>query len=170
MTPAGAAARHGWAFVLNPAPAAPLPAELLSAVAVLTPNEHELAELAPGGARELLAAGAGAVLTTLGGDGAQLARQGQEPVHVPPARVRAVDTTGAGDTFSGALAVALAGGAALEAAARERLLQCGFRPDYVEVRRKADLARPRGGEAAHELAVLGAGWLGRARLIDNVLV
>jgi pantoate--beta-alanine ligase len=59
--------------------------------------------------------------------------------------------------------------AALETVAREQLLQCGFRPDYVEVRRKADLAKPRGGEAAHELAVLGAGWLGRARLIDNVL-
>ena len=37
-------------------------------------------------------------------------------------------------------------------------------------RRKADLAKPRGGEAPEELAVLGAAWLGRARLIDNVLV
>jgi pantoate--beta-alanine ligase len=59
---------------------------------------------------------------------------------------------------------------ALEAAARERLASAGFRPDYVAVRRKADLEKPRGGETAQELAVLGAGWLGRARLIDNVLV
>jgi pantoate--beta-alanine ligase len=68
----------------------------------------------------------------------------------------------------------LAGGdrnfAAVEAAARSRLITDGLRPDYVEVRRKADLAKPRGSEAPHELAILAAAWLGRARLIDNVLV
>jgi pantoate--beta-alanine ligase len=60
--------------------------------------------------------------------------------------------------------------AALEAAARARLAAGGLRPDYVEVRRAADLAKPRGSEAPRELAVLGAARLGRARLIDNVLV
>mgnify|MGYP003349981149 CR=1 FL=1 len=57
----------------------------------------------------------------------------------------------------------------LLATARAALERAGFRPDYVEVRRAEDLAPPAGvqGEA---LVVLGAGWLGRARLIDNVLV
>ena len=59
--------------------------------------------------------------------------------------------------------------AALAAAAVERLRAAGFRPDYVEVRRAADLARPQG-DGADDLVVLGAAWLGRARLIDNVRV
>lgn len=44
----------------------------------------------------------------------------------------------------------------------------GFAPDYVEVRRAADLARPNGRDAPDELIVLGAAWLGKARLIDNL--
>jgi pantoate--beta-alanine ligase len=59
---------------------------------------------------------------------------------------------------------------ALEAQARERLAQAGFRPDYVEIRRAADLAKPGAGAHPEELIVLGAAWLGRARLIDNVRV
>jgi pantoate--beta-alanine ligase len=59
--------------------------------------------------------------------------------------------------------------AALLAAARGELEQHGFRPDYVEIRRATDLARPRG-ESGEALVVLGAAWLGRARLIDNLLV
>ncbi len=58
---------------------------------------------------------------------------------------------------------------ALVAAARDELERHGFRPDYVEVRRAADLARPKG-ENGEDLVVLGAAWLGRARLIDNLLV
>ncbi len=50
-----------------------------------------------------------------------------------------------------------------------RLAEAGFRPDYVDVRRAEDLARPAAGEEA-PLVVLGAAWLGRARLIDNVEV
>jgi pantoate--beta-alanine ligase len=42
----------------------------------------------------------------------------------------------------------------------------GFRPDYLEVRRASDLAKPSDGD--RELVVLAAAWLGRARLIDNV--
>jgi pantoate--beta-alanine ligase len=60
--------------------------------------------------------------------------------------------------------------AALEARARERLTAAGLRPDYVEVRRAADLAKPNAGASAAELIVLGAAWLGRARLIDNARV
>ncbi|HEX6998537.1 MAG TPA: pantoate--beta-alanine ligase [Gammaproteobacteria bacterium] len=70
-------------------------------------------------------------------------------------------------------AAALRGGEAdyarVEARAKEALLRAGFRPDYVEVRDAADLAKPRAGGGA-PLIVLGAAWLGRARLIDNVRV
>jgi pantoate--beta-alanine ligase len=60
--------------------------------------------------------------------------------------------------------------AALEARARERLTGAGFRPDYVEIRRVADLAKPAAGDSPEELIVLAAARLGRARLIDNVRV
>jgi pantoate--beta-alanine ligase len=60
--------------------------------------------------------------------------------------------------------------AALERTAVERLAAAGFRPDYVEVRAVADLGRPNGHHAPAELIVLGAAWLGRARLIDNLRV
>jgi pantoate--beta-alanine ligase len=57
--------------------------------------------------------------------------------------------------------------AALERQALERLREAGFRPDYVAVRRAADLREPRPGEPRDALIVLGAAWLGSARLIDN---
>ncbi len=67
---------------------------------------------------------------------------------------------------------ALRGGAgdhaALEAQARERLARAGFRPDYVEIRRAADLAKPQIGDRTEDLVVVAAAWLGRTRLIDNV--
>jgi pantoate--beta-alanine ligase len=59
---------------------------------------------------------------------------------------------------------------ALEAAAVEELARAGFRPDYVEVRRAADLAKPSASDRAGDLVVLGAAWLGRARLIDNLRI
>jgi pantoate--beta-alanine ligase len=57
------------------------------------------------------------------------------------------------------------GFAALEAAAMEVLAAAGFRPDYVSIRRAADLGEPGAGDSA--LRVLAAAWLGAARLIDN---
>jgi pantoate--beta-alanine ligase len=58
--------------------------------------------------------------------------------------------------------------AALEGRAMADLASKGFRPDYVAVRRAADLAVPGPGEG--ELVVLAAAWLGKARLIDNLRV
>jgi pantoate--beta-alanine ligase len=55
-------------------------------------------------------------------------------------------------------------------AARAELEQAGFRPDYVEIRRREDLAAADAGVSPDRLIVLGAAWLGRARLIDNLLV
>jgi ribokinase len=118
LAAAGSAAARGWPLVLNPAPARPLPPALLGRCAVLTPNRHEVAGLGPASVADLLAAGAGAVVVTRGAEGADLYRAGRPVAHQPPFAVRAVDTTGAGDAFSAALAWALAGGRALEEAVR----------------------------------------------------
>jgi ribokinase len=100
--------------VLNPAPAAPLPPELLASVDVVVPNEHEREIL--GGADALLAAGCGAVVTTLGGDGVELITA-EGTTHLPPFPVDVVDTTGAGDAFCGSLSARLAAGDDLATAA-----------------------------------------------------
>ena len=113
------AADRGWPLVLNPAPApsSPLPPALLRRTAVLTPNEGELAVLAPQGPGPLLDAGVGAVVVTCGAAGAVIHdASGEHVVPAPP--IRAVDTTGAGDCLSGALACALGSGLALPDAVR----------------------------------------------------
>jgi ribokinase len=125
---AAAAAAATGTVVLNPAPPRPLPAELLARVGVLVPNEHELAALAGAGegersAAELVALArsvtGSAVVVTLGARGALLVPAGGgTSLLQPPPPVRAVDTTGAGDCFCGALAQSLAGGAALPGAVR----------------------------------------------------
>ena len=56
--------------------------------------------------------------------------------------------------------------AELEKAAKDELVSRGWRPDYIAVRRRADLAPP--GADDRELVTLGAAWLGRTRLIDNL--
>jgi ribokinase len=107
-------ARAGGALlVLNAAPARELPAELMRSVDVLVVNQGEAALLAGGegapedlGAR-LLARGVGAVALTLGARGA-LWLDARGARSCPAPRVEAVDTTGAGDAFVGALAHALA--------------------------------------------------------------
>ncbi|GAB2904997.1 ribokinase [Streptomyces mayteni] len=107
---ARAARAHGVRTVLTPAPARPLPDELLALTDLLVPNEHE-AEVLTGRRDPALAARAlldavPEVVITLGEAGSLYAARGAEPVTVPATRVRAVDTTAAGDTFVGALAVA----------------------------------------------------------------
>ena len=62
------------------------------------------------------------------------------------------------------------GFAALERRAVDELARAGFKPDYVEVRRADDLAKPAASDRAEDLVVLGAAWLGRARLIDNLRI
>ncbi|MFW3172241.1 ribokinase [Geodermatophilus sp. CPCC 206100] len=120
-TVAAAAAVAGGTVVLTPAPPQSLPAGLLARVDVLVPNEHELLQLAGGTPAErtpaelaALARGLAArtVVVTLGARGALLVPPDGPALLQPPPPVRPVDTTGAGDCFCGALAVALAGGAA----------------------------------------------------------
>jgi len=70
----------------------------------------------------------------------------------------------------GAIRSAVEGGrrdfAELDKAAKDELAAHGWRPDYIAVRRRADLAPP--GADDRELVVLGAAWLGKTRLIDNL--
>lgn len=117
---------HGVTTLLNPAPARPLPDELLALTDLMTPNEGELRGLAGVGdevpieaaARALIARGTGAVLATLGERGACLVQRDTEPLTIRGWPVMVADTIGAGDTCTGALAAALARGLPLERAAQ----------------------------------------------------
>ena len=100
----------GVPVMLNPAPVAPVPPELLEKVTYLTPNEHEAAILFAGqGKADILGRNQGKVIMTLGSKGVAYAEKGQV-YNVPGFKVKPVDTTGAGDTFNGAFAVARANG------------------------------------------------------------
>lgn len=105
----------GATTVLNPAPAQALPASLLALCDVVVPNEHEVELL--GGVDALFALGARAVVVTQGSKGATLYEPGRSE-HIPPVPVDPVDTTGAGDTFCGALCARLAVGDDLVSALR----------------------------------------------------
>jgi len=124
---AAAAAAAGGTVILNPAPAPaePLPTALLRNVDVLVPNQTELATLtghtgpvdAATASRLAAQLPSPAVVITLGAEGALVVEDGVS-THVPAPAVEPVDTTAAGDSFCGALAVALAGGATMVDAAR----------------------------------------------------
>lgn len=101
--------------VLNPAPVQPIDASVLQWCDIVVPNEHEVELL--GGVAHLLAAGAGAVVVTMGSRGAAL-HTADGVIHIEPFSVVPVDTTGAGDTFSGSLGARLAAGDDLSAALR----------------------------------------------------
>jgi ribokinase len=107
---------HKVRVILNPAPTQKLPPKLLKYISILTPNEFEAEELTGIEISDNRAAGAAAdvflnqgvetVLITLGPRGAYLATRDSKAL-IPGFSVRAVDSTGAGDVFCGALAVAL---------------------------------------------------------------
>jgi ribokinase len=99
--------------VLNPAPATELPPDLLGLCDLVVPNEHEVELL--GGVAALLDAGVRAVVVTRGAAGAELHERGSRR-RIEPFAVTPVDTTGAGDTFCGALCARLAAGSELGAA------------------------------------------------------
>ncbi|MCC7321675.1 MAG: ribokinase [Rubellimicrobium sp.] len=124
----GIARAAGVTTILNPAPAATLPAGMLALCDIVTPNESEAEALtglpvtsvaeAEAAARALIAQGARSAIITLGEKGA-LWCDGGAAVHVPALNAGpVVETTGAGDAFNGALACALAEGADPVAAVR----------------------------------------------------
>jgi ribokinase len=128
-----AARAAGATALLNPAPADGLAIEDAALADVLTPNETELAVLAgPGdpeaGARRLLDRGrrGRAIVVTLGAAGALVVPAGGPAVAIPAPAVTAVDTTGAGDTFNGALAAGLVAGRALPDAVRRAVAAAAF--------------------------------------------
>ena len=129
----------GATTIFNPAPPRGLDRATFGLALVLTPNRLELAELVSAEGRRigraapnddpvamanaLLASnaegpGPGAVLVSLGSAGALLVRPSRPVLELPAPRVRAADTTGAGDTLNGALAAGLAGGASLDESAQ----------------------------------------------------
>lgn len=124
-----AAEQSQGAFVLNAAPAAALPAELLARCDVLVVNEHELAVVAGvTGAYDVDAIasthaslrdrGVGAVVTTRGAQGAIVTDVDGVTTLLDAVRSDVVDTTGAGDAFAGVLAARLAAGDPLIRACR----------------------------------------------------
>jgi len=120
-----AARRHGVPTILNPAPFRPMPEDVWRYITYLTPNETELGALtgievrdvdsAREAAAQMLGRGSSTVIVTLGAQGAVVC-DGKSATHYPAFPVTAVDTTGAGDAFNGALAVGLAAGGNLEQA------------------------------------------------------
>jgi len=122
---ASIASENGVKVILNPAPAQPLSDDILKHVSILTPNESE-AEILTGikvqteddaaaAADALMAKGIETVIVTMGAKGAFVVTADSKEL-VAGFSVKAVDATAAGDTFNGALAVALAEGKALKTA------------------------------------------------------
>lgn len=121
------AKKHGVYTILNPAPAAALPTEVLTQVDLLTPNwteAHQLCGVAPEENRVpeelatcLHAQGCRNVVITMGGHGAFVSDR-EQSWHQPAFSVSVVDTTGAGDTFNGAIAAKISCGSTLCEAVR----------------------------------------------------
>ncbi len=125
------AAQAGVPVILDPAPAAPLPRELLEQAMFITPNEHEAEQLtgvavqdeasARTAARRLLGMGARNVVITLGAKGGAGCRAHHETL-IPSQPVTAIDSTAAGDAFNGGLAWALGRGLQIDDAVRQACL------------------------------------------------
>lgn len=148
----------GITTILNPAPAAELPDELLKLTDICIPNETEASiltgitvsdiESAVTAGKRLQQRGPRTVIVTLGEDGAVLL-QGDQSLHLLADHVDAVDSTGAGDAFVGTLAVQLAGDHPMENAVKNAItvatrtvLQEGTQTSFPEFRDVANLLQP----------------------------
>lgn len=114
--------------VLNPAPAAAVPMEIVDKATYLTPNEHE-AKLIFGEQTEmdaLLRQYPEKLIITQGEKGVSVCRKSGEILNVPARKSTVVDTTGAGDTLNGAFAVRIAAGDDIESALRYANIAAGL--------------------------------------------
>ena len=110
----------GGTVILDPAPAKPLPRELLKYVDYMTPNESEIAFIAKGADIEsscnsLIKLGVGAVICTMGAKGLYYS-DSAKTITRPAYDVKTADSTGAGDSFNAGLACALSRGYSIEQA------------------------------------------------------
>lgn len=104
--------------MLNPAPYMDVPKEWIEKVSYITPNEHEAALMFKGYTRnEILSSNNGKVIMTSGKEGVFYG-ENNEIIKVPGFKVDVVDTTGAGDTFNGAFAVARSEGKTMKESVR----------------------------------------------------
>lgn len=108
------AKKHHVRVILNPAPISEISDQMAETVFVVTPNEQEKQAICVERFQNNI--------TTLGGKGCQI----NETIMIPAIPVQAVDTTGAGDTFNGVLAVCLAEGMDMEEACRYAVAASGI--------------------------------------------
>lgn len=151
--------------VLNPAPARPLPEEVIASAGVLVVNVPELAAMTgmqppaqPEAICQLASRLHPNVVVTLGARGAVVVRSAGKPVHVPAPSAEIRDATGAGDCFCGALAVLIAEGADLAEAARVAVAAATLSATSVGARGKL----PSRAEAAALAGSLSVGVLSEA--------
>ena len=128
---AAAGSRAGLTVILDPAPAVPLPDEVWPHIDIVTPNESETTVLtgvdvvdptsAEAAAHWFLDRGVRSAVITLGDAGALVLTAGEPALLLPAYPVKAVDTTAAGDAFTGTLGAGLASGHSLDAAVRHAM-------------------------------------------------
>ena len=143
--------KKGIKVILNPAPASPLAASTIEKVTYITPNEHEAKILfGDTSMEELLKKYPEKLIITLGSKGVATC-SGGEVLITPPRKAKVVDTTGAGDTLNGALAVCLAEGTPIKEALRfgnvaaslsiEKLGAQGGMPTRAEVLKELEVMK-----------------------------
>lgn len=113
--------------ILNPAPFAHIPAQWMEKITYLTPNEYEAEQLITSyqGDEQTMKMLRDKLVITKGEAGAEIFIDGKT-ISIPAMKVEAVDTTGAGDTFNGALAVALSEGKPLQEATAFAITAAGL--------------------------------------------
>lgn len=126
------AAQAGKTVIYNPAPAVPVKREIIDKVTFLTPNEHETALLFPeeNDLNTLLEKQNGSLIVTLGEKGAAGFYDGRV-IQIPARNSDVIDTTGAGDTFNGAFAYALANDYPVDRAPRFANIAAGLSAEHM---------------------------------------